>query len=433
MEWKSMSSEKRSSQLKSLNVHTAIRRGVTLLIFLCLQVTANGQPLVQFDFKSFGLEDVQNNVIHNASHLEVFFEHLYQQKMSNDRVISILHFGDSHIQGDYMTTVVRRNFQSHFGNAGRGFIVPYRVAGTNEPPNFISRSSTKWVAKRCVHPYEPLPIGLGGITISTNDPKARLEFYLNDLWMDYASRKFSLFYLKDHASFNFVVKDTLGTHVGKIDPLASPFDPYSEIKLATATTSLVVDNLKTSDAQNHATIFGALFSNETNGIFYHAIGVNGAKYDHYNAAQLFAKQTSALRPEVIIISLGTNEAINYPYVDRNLLSQIDRLITSLHLNNPQAQFILTTPPNGFRKKTKHNPGIALVRETILQYAVEHGYAFYDLYKAMGGDNAANMWKAAGLLRPDGVHFTKEGYEYQGNLLFSAIMRSYNEFVPLRHP
>jgi hypothetical protein len=56
-----------------------------------------------------------------------------------------------------------------------------------------------------------------------------------------------------------------------------------------------------------------------------------------------------------------------------------------------------------------------------------------MYNAMGGDHSADAWKKAGLLRTDGIHFTKDGYEYQGNLLFNAIIKSYNQYVPLRHP
>jgi lysophospholipase L1-like esterase len=410
---------------------------ITWLTFTLIALLRFGestaQPLVEFSFKSYQLEDHQNNVIQNAAHLEDFFEHLYQQKLSNDRVINIVHIGDSHIQADYLTCIVRRNFQMHFGNAGRGLIVPLRVAGTNEPQNFITRSNVKWLAKRCVHPADPLPIGIGGVTITTPDPGARLEIYMNDLWVDYTSRKLSLFYKKDQSSFGFLVKDTLGNELARIDPTVSPFESFSETQLGASTSAVVIEMQKDRERQDQATIFGVLFSNDTNGIFYHAIGVNGAKYEHYNAASLFSRQTSALQPEVFIISLGTNEAINFPYIDKNLLSHVDRLVSSLKTNNPLAKFILVTPPNAFRKKTKANPGINSVRETILQYAVENGFAFYDLYKAMGGDNAANMWRAAGLVRPDGVHFTKDGYEYQGNLLFSALMKSYNEFVPLRHP
>lgn len=405
-----------------------------LLVTLSLHpASGTAQAFVEFSYKSFQLEDVQSNVIQNSAHLEDFFEHLYQQKTLNDRVINIVHIGDSHIQADYLTSVVRRNFQTYFGNAGRGLIVPLRVAGTNEPPNFISRSNVKWLSKRCVHPNEPLPIGIGGITIETNDPGANLEIYMNDLWHDYTSQRLSVFYLKDPSSFSFIVKDTLGNELGSMDTTMSPFESFSEIKLKSPASAFIMEMRRNSAVQNHATIFGLHLTNEKNGVMYHAIGVNGAKYEHYNAARFFTRQTAALMPEVFIISLGTNEAVNFPYLDKNLTKHIDQLIASLRSANPLAKFILVTPPNAFRRKVKPNPGINMVREVILQYAVENGYAFYDMYKAMGGETAANSWKAAGLIRPDGVHFTKEGYEYQGNLLFSAIMRSYNEFVPLRHP
>ncbi len=424
------SGERRNSFLKRIVNITC--RVITLCAVLC-PGEPTAQTMVEFSYKSYQLEDHENNVIQNAAHLEDFFEHLYQQKVSNDRIINIVHIGDSHIQADYMTSVVRRNFQMHFGNAGRGLIVPLRVAGTNEPSNFITRSNVKWLSKRCVHPAEPLPIGVGGVTISTSDPGARLEIYMNDLWMDYTFRKLSLFYKKDPSSFGFLIRDTLGNELARVDPAVSPFDGFSETQLRTPASAVVIEMQKVRELQDQATIYGVLFSNEANGIFYHAIGVNGAKYEHYNAAKLFSRQTSALQPELFIISLGTNEAINFPYLDRNLFSHVDKLVNSLRTYNPLAKIILVTPPNAFRKKVKANPGINTVRETILQYAVENGFAFYDLYKAMGGDNAANMWRAAGLVRPDGVHFTKEGYEYQGNLLFSALMKSYNEFVPLRHP
>ncbi|HYC84967.1 MAG TPA: hypothetical protein VEB86_07085, partial [Chryseosolibacter sp.] len=77
--------------------------------------------------------------------------------------------------------------------------------------------------------------------------------------------------------------------------------------------------------------------------------------------------------------------------------------------------------------------VGVIREKILLYAVENGLAFYDMFKAIGADEGAMAWKNAGLLRSDGVHFTKEGYEYQGNLFFHALMKAYNEYVPLRHP
>ena len=98
-----------------------------------------------------------------------------------------------------------------------------------------------------------------------------------------------------------------------------------------------------------------------------------------------------------------------------------------------AKFILVTPQDVFRRKNKPNPGIMLVREQIIQFAVENGLAFYDLYRAMGGENSAKSWSQNTLLSGDGIHLTRDGYEYQGNLFYHALMKGYNLYVPTRHP
>ncbi len=404
------------------------------IFFLFFSTNTLAQQTIAFTYKSYGLETEEDNVIHNAAHLDDFFESLYSQHHYRNRKINIIHLGDSHIQADFLTNIVRRNFQKHFGNAGRGLIVPARVAGTNEPYNFITRSNTKWIAKRCVYPDQPLPIGIGGITIQTNQPHAKLEVYMNDLWVDYSFKSLTLFFKKDYNSLNFSIRDTINREVGFINSFQSePFVNYATVILPDTVSAVTIETIQSNPSQNHATIFGLNLENGKSGILYHAIGVNGAKYNHYNAALYFSKQTSALQPEVFIIALGTNETVDYPYLDKNFFNYIDKLVNSLRSNNPLAKFILITPPDAFRKKIKTNPGIALIREQILAYAAENGLAFYDMYKALGGDGAASHWRQAGLLRPDGVHFTKDGYEYQGNLFFNALMKSYNQYVPLRHP
>jgi lysophospholipase L1-like esterase len=419
-------------------IHSTIvsyQKKVLLSVCLFLQITVSiAQATVDFSFKSYGLENDEANEIQNATHLDDFFESLYRLKISNDRKINIIHIGDSHIQADFLTNIVRRNFQQQFGNAGRGLIVPGRVAGTNEPFNIKTTSPIKWNVKRCVYPDQPLPIGIGGITVNTNQSNAKLTVYMNDLWLDYQFNRVTLFFQKDLSSFGFFLKDTVNRELAVIGSSAEePFVNYSSILLPESVSAVTIETFRSTPQQTQATIFGINLENGRNGILYHSIGVNGAKYSHYNAALYFAKQTAALTPDLFIISLGTNEAIEYPYLDKNFSQNVDKFISALRSVNPQAKFILVTPPDAYRRKIKHNPGIASIREQIIQYAVENGFAFWDMYKVAGGDYSADVWKQAGLLRPDGVHFTKDGYEYQANLLYRALMKNYNQYVSLRHP
>jgi len=405
-----------------------MKSAALFLFALMLACTSRAQQNSQLR----GLVNEEANVIENGQHLDDFFELLKQQEKDGGKVISIIHLGDSHIQADYLTAPVRRAFQNRFGNAGRGLVVPGRVAGTNEPANFRSSSEVKWLAKRIIYPDQPLPIGIGGITVQSSLPNARLSVVMQDATMDYSFNTVKLFFQKDVHSCNYAVLDSAGAVLTMIHRDSAPaFEHYAVAKLDAQQSQLRLQSIHDDSSAHHATIFGFSLENERPGILYHAIGVNGAKYSHYNTASQFPRQTGLLKPDLFIISLGTNESLEYPYTDARLHTHIDKLITSLRAYNPLAKFILVTPPDAFRRKIKPNPGIARVRKIILDYAVENGLAFYDMYKALGGSGSALKWKNAGLLRADGIHFTKDGYAFQGDLLFAAFMKSYQTYVDSR--
>jgi hypothetical protein len=42
-----------------------------------------------------------------------------------------------------------------------------------------------------------------------------------------------------------------------------------------------------------------------------------------------------------------------------------------------------------------------------------------------------LWKKANLLSRDGIHYSKDGYIHQGNLLTKAIINAYNKYVSTR--
>ncbi len=412
--------------------HLSVRIPV-VFILLMTPIGSHAQSTLEFSYGSYGLENDTINVIQNAAHLESFYQRLLELRRSGTGNVTVVHIGDSHIQGDYLTQPLRWNFQNDFGNAGRGLIVPGRVAGTNESYNIVSSTTDTWEAKRCSFPDQPLPIGVGGITISTHDPSASFEVRMRDPRADYSFNKVILFFQNDGRSYDFVVADTLGQELAVARASDYP-DGHAPVMLNEKTSGIRIQLKKASDGQHHATIFGLSLENGESGVLYHSIGVNGAKYKHYNAATYFASQAGLLAPDLIIISLGTNEALDYPFPDRNLDSHIDELVSALRSYNPGAAFILSTPPPAFRRRDRANPGIGIVREQVISYAVENGFAFWDMFNVMGGDgHGPQQWRQMELLRPDGVHFTKAAYEYHANLLYAAILKGYNDYVLEHRP
>ena len=69
-----------------------------------------------------------------------------------------------------------RLLQAQFGNAGRGWIAPFKLSKTNEPDDyFISSSVREWVTGRCIQANKKCSIGIGGIGIQSVSPSINLD------------------------------------------------------------------------------------------------------------------------------------------------------------------------------------------------------------------------------------------------------------------
>ena len=162
-------------------------------------------------------------------------------------------------------------------------------------------------------------------------------------------------------------------------------------------------------------------------------GVNGATCTHPDRIA----EIAALKPELLILSFGTNESHNRRYNVNVHYNQMDELVKLLQDSLPNVSILLTTPPGSyesFRQRRRRrtyavNPRTATASETIRRYAKEHRLLVWDMYDVVGGKRRACVnWTEAKLMRPDHVHYLPEGYILQGNLLYQALINAYNDYV-----
>lgn len=385
--------------------------------------------------KRFNFLKEQSNIISNSIALSPFYEKLYQLKKTKKGTVNIVHIGDSHIQADLLTHTVRQLLQKEFGNAGRGFIFPGRLARTNEPQNIYTSSDAVWEAKRIVFADQPLPIGLGASTIRTGQSNAKFIIRTMDSpQLDYRFNKINIFYKKDFTSFNLLLKDSSGNQLAYAGPYTDEKYPnYSSVIFPYPVHQVEFQIIQSLINQNQLTLFGFSLMNNNPGISYHSIGGNGAKFKNYLDAQYFFDQTQALSPDLFIISLGTNEAIDYPTIDKQFSNQVEEFIKKLKKINPDALVVITIPADFYRKRTRRNPGVESIRSKLMEFVDKNNIACWDLYAAVGGKHSADHWKKNNLLQPDGVHSTRAGYEVQGKMLYEALIKGYNEYVRYRYP
>ena len=126
--------------------------------------------------------------------------------------------------------------------------------------------------------------------------------------------------------------------------------------------------------------------------------------------------------------MGSNEALDYPYKDPAFEQQMGRFVSQMNNHNPGVPVLLTTPPGSFLNNKKKSPGLRMIADRIAKFAGDNKLACYNLYEAGGGDQFATRWSRKGMLQSDGIHFTRPGYELQGDMFYLALINAYNTHV-----
>ncbi len=385
---------------------------------------------LKYKFLKLEFNKLENDSISLAN----FYSKLSLQKKEHNHKISIVHIGDSHLQADFFSGEVRKLLQSDFGNAGRGLMFPFKVANTNGTNNFRSSTNVKWDAKRNVMLNNPMPIGVCGITIKTKDPRAAINLNIYDAdTLCYAFNKLTLFHDQSAFEYDYFVCDSSGYVVGYINSCIKKGPAFiSEVQLDTMLHQCTINAYRRDSSQGQAEIYGILLENGYGGILYNTIGVNGAQFSDYNASVYFQDQLVGLQPDLVIISLGTNDAYNAPFRKEEFANNVEMLIAAIKKNNPNAAIILTTPADSYRRYKYKNPDMQTAAEMLKEYCKKNDLAYWDFHSIMGGLNSVASWFKAGLSQYDKVHFTKAGYELQAKLFYDAIEKGLKKYESYLH-
>lgn len=354
---------------------------------------------------------------------------------SGDAPVSIVHIGDSHVQADISTGTTRELLQYDFGNAGRGLISPLKMSGTNQPNDYLFQSRNAWNPVKLMSSSWRQTVGFTGASIRPLTASAEITIGTS-VRDDYNPfRSLTLFH-----NGSLTIKSVTSDTGEKLDFRSVPSRDYTQIMLPTPQTQVTIDFTSAGDL----TVYGAMLSGDRPGVYYHAIGNNGAAYETYNRIGNVGAGIAPLEPNLIIISLGTNEAFG-KLNTASFKNSIDRLVKNIRAANPDAILLLTTPmechrsvsttkkvrvrgKNGKRRTVNRtsrsysvNPNIAPLRNVILDYGKENGIAVYDWYEVAGGRGASSSWISNQLFAKDRVHHTHKGYNIEGRMMYEAIM------------
>ncbi len=390
-----------------------------------------------------GLDTLLLNADSTFCPLSRFFAGLDSLRGGKDTVLTVLHLGDSHIQAGYYSGKTMRLLQQEFGNAGRGFIAPLQLNRTNQPTDYLIRSSVRdWIAGRITQRKKHTTIGMGGIGVRSNSPSINLNVIITPKdGADYAFNE-AILYRKEDAMPMLPTDESKQIATAFLADTAYAGVRADTFRIEGLTDTLLLystrrkqgtDQLLPASSFNN-TYYGLSLHNGRPGILYHSVGVNGAMYVNYTDS-IYIARLALLRPQLVILSMGTNETFGRFFSGLQFGEQVRALIRLIRREMPQAEILLTTPPECYTRTYVQKKRVYVRNENsekaaaaLRQIAKEERVACWDLFTATGGKLSCRKWLDQRLMVNDRIHFTQRGYEDQGIMLYRSLMNAYNQHL-----
>lgn len=385
-----------------------------------------------FEVVNYGANRIQ---MKDSTSLDYFFRALYRlqiQKKTDKgdrKQVKILHMGDSHLQADFFTGKVRRLFQEdkRFGNAGRGFIFPYSAAKTNNPFDYKTRYTGTWTSQRMISNKDQSQWGISGINVETTNVSSTitLEPISYNESKPTQIEKVRIYYpiLNEELFEAVIIAPTNEIKSQKMHP-----DGYLEVIFSVPQTSISIGLEKTDDIQTHFILQGVSLETSEKGVLYHAVGINGAETRHYLRCEDFETQLKSVRPDLVVISLGTNDAYPDKFDDVAFKGNLIKIIEQIRNVHPKIPILLTSPNDTYRYKKYPNYNTQKAEERLQELVREKNVGLWNFYQIMGGFKSIAEWQKAGLAQQDRIHLTQTGYNLQGELFFEAINEQYKKWM-----
>ncbi len=335
---------------------------------------------------------------------------------------NIVHFGGSHLQAAIYTEQFKKRLNDNFYGIVRsvGYVFPFKIAKTNHPVYYRSRYTGHWQYCKNVKKKKECRLGVGGISAVTTDSVAGVVLYpvLNP-----GIFKF------DIVSLLYDVPDSVAYKV-RINGVEKVLDGSGvlRVKFDDLQDSLEFTLIKDDSAAGFFRLYGFVLDKAGAGIMYSSIGINGAATYSFLKCERFEQDLKELMPDLVILSLGTNDGYGKGYSDSVYYANIDSLVEKIRTVNPDCQILLTVPNDDYYKRRYPNRNTARQERTIMKIAKDKNFMVWDLYKIMGGYGSSLIWYRAGLMKYDRIHFTPKGYRLKGDLFFSAFMKEYDEYL-----
>lgn len=353
-----------------------------------------------------------------------------EQAAAKGRILRVMHYGDSQIEMDHITSRLRSYMQETFGGGGPGMI-PYRtIIGTpavrqSTNGNLIHLSSFgDSTVTRSRGNYGPMmqcfrSSGEASVRINASNNKS----------VDDKVKAFSrirLVYNSKSNSLRSILTDRTNSRSDTLQSDSTGVGSFAWT-LDSVSTSI---NLKT---RGSADLYCITVDNGP-GVAVDNIPMRGCSGQQFTTVNqnLLTQAYAQLDVGMIILQFGGNSV---PYLKSEkaistYCSSIGHQIDYIHQCCPKAKILFIGPSDmstRHKGKLQTYPMLPVLIDSLIATANNHGAAYWSIYHAMGGFNSMVNWNHQGLAGSDYIHFSQRGADLMGDRLAEAFAENYRLF------
>lgn len=392
-----------------------LKIGIAVII---LSLTLNAQD------KKYPFVNYSENYIkmgRDSSAMMQFYIKLHELCNGNRKELVIAHIGGSHVQGGFWGDELSVRLQTFAKTTGGGiFAFPFQFIKSNTPPYYHTFTNGKWKRCRSALSKEFCPaIGMAGVTAASNDSTNYFGVKL-----DSTHRHPSFNCIRVYHNFNSSFTFSISGHADAIREEKAN-DGYTLFKLNKPIDSVRFVLQRSDTLQKDFILYGFDLRNSLKpGIYYAALGSNGASTQSVLRCSKFEPQLKSIAPDLIILSLGVNDVQDKNFSERDFIQHYDSLINRIKEAAPHAAILFTTVSDNFIRRRTPNKRSNVAESSFGKIMEQYGAAEWDWFQVMGGYKSILKWIKAGYAKKDRVHFTARGYYLVADLMADALIKSY---------
>jgi hypothetical protein len=360
------------------------------------------------------------------------------------QLIHILHFGDSQIEGDRVSSYLRNQFQRRFGGAGMG-MMPIVANGPASLP-YTYEISDGWVRYSAQDKVKKSGNNQYGIYLSYYKLNSDIvngsdsfDGWINLKWPNTSNPLIGRF-------------TTCTMYYGNV---MKPFSVElvqkdSVLSKKTISKSSAFDCITWNFQRSEKNLYIKLSGSESpdfygvsltcgSGVSFDNVPLRGSSGLEFTRAdkQFFKRVINKLNVKLLIMQFGVNVVpyvtSNYSFYEKGFSNQLSFLKSI----DPDIQIIVMGVGDAAQQTEngiESYPNIEKIRDAQRRAAFANGCAFWDSYEAMGGKNSIYSWVHADppLAQKDYTHLTRAGAQIMGELFFRAFIADYYKFTTTKN-